>query len=127
MTMKRTVITALVLAAIATVACRDSSAPASALAVTMASAYSAAPAGFTNLSTTYTAATDGGFLPEFDHEQGHGHGFGGRGPGPGFGLGFMGGGLFGPFLGDDVGFFFHADSACAYSGSTGVTTCGPVT
>src|SRR5439155_5234722 len=48
--------------------------------------------------------------------------------GPGFGLGLMGGGLFGPFIGDGAGGLFRHDStACSYASSTGLVTCGPTT
>jgi hypothetical protein len=102
----------------------------------MASAYSATPAGFSELSSSFAASpTDGAFELGFDARGfGGGHGgpggpggFGPPGDGPGFGLGFMGGGLFGPFLGDGVEPFFHFDSSCAFATSTGLVTCGPTT
>jgi hypothetical protein len=129
--MKRLVIAALAGVALTAAACRDTSAPSSQLAITMASAFSAAPTGFSSLTTSFDAgAAEGPFQPGFGPGADHGdHGRGGFGPpgiGPGFGLGFMGGGLFGSFLGDGPERFFHADSSCSYSSSTGVT-CGPVT
>jgi len=87
----------------------------------MASAYSTAPGGFDQLSTSFNAdGSAGAFQPNFD---GRGHGFGPRGGGPGFGLGFMGGGLGGPFVGDGLGPMRHDDSSCSYSSSTGLVTC----
>jgi len=115
--------------AILIAACSDSTntSPSSQLAITMASTYSAAPAGFSSLTSSYAASGDEGpFMPGFGPMGGHGHGgFEGPGRGPGFGLGFMGGGLFGPFLGDGVGPFFHGDSACAYA--SGTLTCNSTT
>jgi len=93
----------------------------------MASAYSAAPAGFSELNTSFDASPSGdAFMPMFDHGHGMGGGMMGFGPpggGPGFGIGFMGGGLMGPFMGDDVGHFFHDDQNCTFSSSTGQVTC----
>lgn len=110
-------------------ACSDSTATSSSsrLAITMASAYSAAPAGFSSLTSSYAASGDEGpFMPGFGPMGGHGHGgFEGPRGGPGFGLGFMGGGLLGPFLGDGVGPFFHSDSACTYA--SGMLTCNATT
>jgi hypothetical protein len=111
-------------------ACSETSAPSSDLAITMASAFSVAPSGVSELSTSFAAAPDAGaFLPGFGpRENGHGphDGFDGPGHGPGFGLGFMGGGLLGPFLGDGLERgFFHTDTSCTYAG--GVVTCGPTT
>ena len=39
----------------------------------------------------------------------------------------MGGGLFGPFLGDGPGHLIRSDSSCTYSATTGLVTCGPTT
>jgi len=57
-------------------------------------------------------------------------GLGGHGffRGPGFGLGFMGGGLFGGFLGNGFGranFLFTRP--CTFAADSGLITCGPVT
>lgn len=131
--MKGFVIAGLAAASVTVAACSDkgASAPSSQLAITMASAFSVAPTGFSSLATSFDAsAAEGPFLPGFGPagdrgEHGHG-GFGPPGVGPGFGLGFMGGGLFGPFLGDGLERFFHPDSSCSFSATTGVT-CGPVT
>ena len=127
--MKESNIVRLAIVALIAAACSESSAPSSDLAITMASAFSAAPSGFSELSSSFAAdAAAGPFLPGFGpRENGHGpgRGFDGPGRGPGFGLGFMGGGLFGPFLGD--GFergFFHSDASCAYA--SGIVTCGPI-
>jgi len=111
-------------------ACSDSSsAPASDLAITMASAYSITPAGFSNLNSSFASdSTAGPFQPGFGRGgPGHGgHGFEGPGHGPGFGLGLMGGGLFGPFIGDGLGGLFRHDStACTFANS--IVTCGPKT
>ena len=108
-----------------------SSASARRLAVTMGSAYSAAPIGFSQLSTTFAAsAADAVFQPGLG-DRGPGGGRGGfcdLGIGPGFGLGLMGGGLLGPFVGGGISRgFFHADSSCTFSASSGQVTCGPTT
>lgn len=127
------IVPALVLITLGIAACsRDTTGPAAnRLAITLASAYSAAPAGFSQLSTTFAASTAAGvFQPGFDANggPGGGRGFCLPGSGPGFGLGFMGGGLAGTFFGDGIGRgFFHADSSCAFSSSTGQVTCGPTT
>ena len=110
-------------------ACSDgtNTSPSSQLAITMASTYSAAPAGFSSLTSSFaTSGDEGPFMPGFGPMGGHGHGgFEGPHGGPGFGLGFMGGGLFGPFLGDGVGPFFHSDSSCTYA--SGTLTCNTTT
>ena len=128
--MQKLHIVGIAIAAGAIAACSDSSsAPASALAITMASAYSITPAGFSNLNSSFASdSTAGPFQPGFGRGgPGHGgHGFEGPGHGPGFGLGLMGGGLFGPFIGDGPGGLFRHDStACAFANS--VVTCGPKT
>lgn len=122
--MKRIITVALLGATTIVAACRDASAPTSSVALSMASAFSAAPAGFDQLNTSFNAAPDGGpFEPEFDTR---GHGMGGpRGmghDGPGFGLGLMGGGLGGPFMGDGLR-HFPGDSSCSFSSGTGLVTC----
>jgi hypothetical protein len=114
-------------AALFAAACSDSTAtsPRSKLGLTLASAFSSTPAGFSELSSSFSTLGDqGAFAPSFDH---HGPGGGMEGGpdhgGPGFGLGFMGGGLEGAFMGDgmDRG-HFHADSKnCAFAAATGVT------
>jgi len=121
---KRTFTIALLGATTIVAACRDTSAPTNAISLSMASAFSSAPAGFDQLNTSFDAGPTGGpFEPEFDM---HGHGHGGPGgmghDGPGFGLGFMGGGLGGPFLGDGLR-HFPADSSCSFSSGTGLVTC----
>lgn len=125
--MKQFVITASCAAAIIITACSDANAPSSQLAISMASAYSATPAGFDQLTTSFSAnPSAGAFQPEF---EGRGHGPGGFGPlghGPGFGLGFMGGGLDGPFLGDGFGMRFD-DSSCTFASGTGLVTCTATT
>jgi hypothetical protein len=124
-------IVGIAIAAGAIAACSDSSsAPSSELAVTMASAYSITPAGFSNLNSSFASDSMAGpFQPGFGPRGGRGgpgHGFGDLGHGPGFGLGLMGGGLFGPFIGDGPGGLFHRDStACTFANS--VVTCGPKT
>jgi hypothetical protein len=126
--MKQFVITASCAAAIIITACSDANAPSSRLAVTMASAYSVTPAGFDQLSTSFSAdPTADAFHPEF---EGHDHSRGGFGPlggGPGFGLGFMGGGLGGPFLGDGLGPMHSDDNSCTFSSGTGLVTCSATT
>jgi len=122
-------IVGLAIAAVAITACRDTNAPTSDFAITMASAFSATPAGFSELSSSFNAdPAAGAFEPGFGPRgHGGGRGFGGHGDGPGFGLGFMGGGLFGPFLGDGPGHLIRSDSSCVYSATTGLVTCGPTT
>jgi hypothetical protein len=126
--MKQFVITACCAAVIVVSACSDANAPSSQLAITMASAYSATPAGFDQLSSSFVAdPTAGAFHPEFGgHGRGPG-GFGERGGGPGFGLGFMGGGLGGPFLGDGIGPMHSDDNSCTFASSTGLVTCTATT
>jgi len=122
--MKKYVFPTLAIVAIVAAACSDSGStttPASDLAVNMASVYSATPAGFSELNSSYNATGgEGAFEPMFD---GHGRGPGGPGfGGPGFGLGgLMGGGLGGPFLGDGIhiGGPDHS-SHCAFTAGTGV-------
>ncbi len=117
------VVAAAVLAAACSSSNESTSAPTSALAVSMASTFSTTPAGFGELSSSFDASTTtpGAFDPVFDDHGGRGpRGFGPLGIGPGFGIGFMGGGLFGMFLGDGIG-RFHDDASCAFSTSTGHT------
>lgn len=126
--MNKLLTTSLALAAVIVAACSESktTAPASQLAVSMASTFSSTPAGFANLTSSYDANGSGGaFMPLFDNggdgHDGRGHfGFGLLGGGPGFGIGLMGGGLAGAFLGDGFG-GFHSDHNCAFAASTGVT------
>jgi hypothetical protein len=131
--MNRLVVTSMVAAAMSVGACsRDTTAPASRFAISLASAYSVTPAGFSELSSSFAAdASAGAFMFGFDDRGpggGRHGGFGGPGGGPGFGIGFMGGGLGGPFFGDGIGHdFFRPDSSCAFSSSTGQVTCGPAT
>lgn len=130
--MKRLAGLALIATAVGAVACsQDTLSPASnQRALTLASAYSTTPVGFSNLSTTFASSDgEGPFQPEFNDARGPGdHGFCPPGAGPGFGLGLMGGGLLGNFLGDGIGHgFFRVDSSCAFSSATGQVTCGPTT
>jgi hypothetical protein len=131
--MSRLFVSGLAVAAITVVACsRDTTAPASQLAISLASAYSITPAGFSELSTSYAAdASAGAFTFGTDsHGPGGGRhgGFGGPGDGPGFGIGLMGGGLGGAFFGDGIGHdYFRPDSSCTFSSATGQVTCGPTT
>jgi hypothetical protein len=122
--MKQFVITASCAAAIFVTACNDANAPSSRLAITMASTFSAAPAGFSQLSSSFTAdSSAGAFCPEFGRgDRGHG-GFGPLGGGPGFGLGFMGGGLGGAFLGDGLGPIHSDGASCSFASGTGLVTC----
>jgi hypothetical protein len=121
-------------AAAVAIACSDSTtSPSSSLAISMASVYSATPAGFSQLYSSFSAAGDqGAFAPLFDHDGpggrggfgGPGHGmFGPDGHGPGFGLGLMGGGLDGPFLGDGLGgdHYRHDSANCQFAAGAGVT------
>ena len=135
--MKRIIIAATAVASLAAVACRDNttSAPASQLAVTMVSAFSAAPAGYSNLNSSYVGDAGASFSPEFgrdddhDRERGGVFHFGGRGTGPGFGLGFMGGGVFGGFIGNGFvrAIFASESSSCTFASGTGLITCTPST
>ncbi|MEO6877377.1 MAG: hypothetical protein ABI205_02775 [Gemmatimonadaceae bacterium] len=131
--MKTRIVVTLAIASFGVVACsHDATSPASAIAVSLASAYSVVPSGFSELSSTFVAgSTPDAFHPDFGRGRGGpgGHdGFGPPGSGPGFGLGLMGGGLDGPFFGDGIGRdFFHPDNSCAYSASAGTVTCGPMT
>jgi len=128
----------------------DATAPSSAASASLATSFSATPAGFAQLTSSFAAdSTESAFEPQFhdehgpDDHDGHGKhdGFGGpggddgpRGPHDGL-IGLMGGGLGGPFLGDglDVGFghgpFEHGQlpSNCTFASSTGVVTCPPKT
>lgn len=119
--MKKLVFVCGAAASVMMVACQDSSTtPASQLALSMASAFSATPAGFSQLSSSFsTTGGEGPFMPSFDHGMGEhgGPGFGG----PGFGLGFMGGGLDGPFLGDGLRPFHDNTANCTFASSVGVT------
>ena len=122
--MRRTITVALLGATTIVAACREASAPTNSISLSMASAFSATPAGFDQLNTSFDAAPNAGpFEPRFDMR---GHGMGGpRGmghDGPGFGLGFMGGGLGGPFIGDGLR-HFPGDTSCSFSSGTGLVTC----
>jgi hypothetical protein len=109
---------------IAAACSKDTTAPASQLALTMASAFNTVPAGYSNLNSSYVGDLGSSFSPEFGMWSRDGM----RGPGAGFGLGFMGGGLFGGFDGDDFGRgFAPTDASCKYDASTGLITCGPTT
>ena len=130
--MKRLVALAFIATAAGVVACsQDTLSPnGNQRALTLASAYSTTPVGFSNLSTTFASSDgDGPFQPEFNDAHGRGdRGFCPPGAGPGFGLGLMGGGLLGSFLGDGIGRgFFHDDTSCSFSSATGQVTCGPTT
>jgi hypothetical protein len=123
--MNKFILSSLSIAALAMTACRDTSAPvANDFAVSMMSVYSATPAGFSELNTSFNASGgEGAFAPEFGPGMGGGHGRGGPGHGgPGFGLGLMGGGLLGPFLGDGIGrgHMGPSSSNCAFTAGTGV-------
>jgi hypothetical protein len=119
-------------AAVVLAACSDStSAPDASSDVTtssMASVYAAAPAGFSELSSSYNATGDeGAFLPDFD-AHGHGRGWkkGGHDDdtrGPGFGLGLMGGGMGRFLLGEGIGsthFLRFRSGKCSFVSDTGV-------
>ena len=98
-------------------------APASQLALTMASAFQTAPAGTSDLNTSFVGDLGMSFSPEFGLMSRGGRLFG-FGFGPGFGIGFMGGGLFGGFFGDDFGHgFAPMDTSCHFSATSGSTTC----
>lgn len=125
--MKKILLGCSVIAIAAACSSNEPSAPASQLALTMASAFSTVPAGYSDLNSSFVGDAGGSFAPEFGPMM-HGRGFPGGFGGPGFGLGFMGGGLFGGFFGDDFGFgFAPMDTSCHYAAATGVTTCGPRT
>lgn len=130
--MKRIIIATTAAVSLTAIACSSSdttSAPASALAVTMASAFSAAPAGYSNLNSSYVGDEGVSFAPDFGRDDDHHSGlhFGMRGIGPGFGLGFMGGGVFGGFMGNGFAraVFAASDSSCHFA--NGIVTCDPRT
>ena len=95
----------------------------------MTSAFSAAPAGFDQLSTSFNGtASDEAFFPLFERDDNGGRGrgtfFGPLGRGPGFGMGFMGGGLGSSFLGDGIGFFLlHDSDDCTFDATSGLRSC----
>lgn len=125
--MKRLLISSLVVSAVAVAACRDTAAPASKLAISMASTFSVAPAGFEQTTSTFIGTEGlGAFEPSFGG-RGHGPGgFGTFGFGPGFGIGFMCGGLDGAFVGNPL-HPFNTGKNCVYSSSTGIVTCADTT
>src|SRR5262245_20780010 len=102
--MQRFLIAASAPVVILVTACSDASAPSSApsaeqsnqIAISMASASTNVPAGFSELNSSFVGDEGMAFEPSFnrfgddDHRGLFGHGF--RGPGFGLGLGFMGGG-----------------------------------
>ncbi len=129
--MKRIIVASAALALMTAAACSSSNepnAPASQLALTMASAFSTVPEGFSDLNSSFVGDAGGSFTPVFGM-MARGRGLPGFGLGvPGFGLGFMGGGLFGGFWGDDFGFgFIPIDHSCQFDAGTGLVTCGPHT
>ena len=129
--MKRIIVASASVALMAVAACSSSNeptTPASQLALTMASAFSTVPSGFSNLNSSFVGDAGGSFAPDFGR-RGDDHGLFGFGRGiPGFGLGFMGGGLFGGFWGDDFGFGFRAlENVCVYDSGTGLINCGSST
>ena len=99
----------------------------------MASAFNAAPAGYANLNSSYVGDEGASFNPQFgrvdDRSRGRPFHFAGRGLGPGFGLGFMGGGVFGGFIGNGFvrAIFASQDKSCAFASGTGLVTCEPST
>ena len=115
--------------AAAAAACSGSnepSAPANGLTVDMSSAFSSAPAGFDQLSTSFNGSSaTTAFFPSMDRDGGGGaFGFSPFPKGPGFGIGFMGGGLANAFMGDGIGFFLSHDSDdCTYDATSGIHTC----
>jgi hypothetical protein len=129
--MKRILVASAGVALMTVAACSSSNeptTPASQLALTMASAYSTVPSGFSNLNSSFVGDAGGSFAPDFGMMSRDRGLFGfGRGV-PGFGLGFMGGGLFGGFWGDDFGFgFIPLEHVCVFDSGTGLITCGPNT
>jgi hypothetical protein len=122
--MKRIVALTCLAAGGITAACSEASAPnGSSLLLSASSAYSAVPAGFDQLNTSFDASpTWGAFQPSFDGRgPGGPGGHSSMGRGPGFGIGFMGG-LGGRFLGFGIGEFSH-DNSCSFSSGTGLVTC----
>ena len=143
---------ALTVAAMAITACTEAtSTNRSALQLGANNAFVSAPAGYSQLTSSFSTDNGGSpFEPQFDDHggpggpggPGGGHGDGdqdGRGPGGpggfGFGLGgrdMMGGGLGGAFFGDGLGAGFGRgpfgdgglhEADCAFSSSGGLTTC----
>jgi hypothetical protein len=98
----------------------------------MASAFSAAPQGYSSLNSSYVGDEGASFSPEFgrgDDDRAGAFHFGGRGTGPGFGLGFMGGGVFGGFIGNGFvrSIFAANDTSCTFASGTGLISCTPST
>src|SRR5262245_7280093 len=100
--MQRFLIAASAAVVILSTACsNDTSAPSTDMSLSMASAYTNVPAGFSELNSSFIGDEGMAFQPVFSRGGLSGHGF--RGPGFGLGLGFMGGGLFRAFLGEGFG------------------------
>jgi hypothetical protein len=130
--MQRFLIAAAAAVVILSTACSDASAPSTEMSLSMASAATNVPAGFSELNSSFIGDEGMAFQPVFsrfgDDDDGglSRHGF--RGPGFGLGFGFMGGGLFRAFLGEGFGrASFLFDRPCAFAADTGLITCGPVT
>jgi hypothetical protein len=116
-------------------ACSDTTSPASRLALSLTNAFSATPAGFNQMNSSFVAS--GGmlaFVPDFHRGAGgpfEGGPFDRRKPA---GLGLMGGGLGGAFFGDGIGAGFgrgpfgdgRLQGNCTFSSSTGFVTCDPI-
>ena len=108
-------------------ACSDASAPSSEMSLSMASAATNVPAGFSELNSTFIGDEGMSFQPVFNRSGDDGHEGGTFGRGPGFGLGLMGGGLFRAFLGEGFGRASFLFDQCKFAADTGLITCGPVT
>ena len=120
---------ALTTSAVALAACNDSTSPD---LVSLGAAFSTAPAGFSEVSSSFAGGDAAAAGLPWHPERGRG-GMGGPG-GPGMG-GFMGGGMDANFLGGiapgrgaDHGPFATRDTTgCTFSSATGDITCGPTT
>lgn len=138
--MKRTQLTLVTAAALATAACSDflSSRTTRATNPDLAVAFATVPVGYSMAQTTYDQSAEG-IGPFFPRGMMGGLG---HGPGPGMGGGFgpmIGGGLGGAFLGGfglgrDFGHGHHFgdpdlddDDNCTFSAATSRVTCPPVT
>src|SRR5579872_1194968 len=125
--MKRFLMSSLAVLCVTAVACRDTASPASKLALSMASTFSVAPAGFEQTTSSFVGTEGvGAFEPSFGGRGRGPGGFGLFGGGPGFGIGFMCGGLDGAFMGDAL-HPFNSGANCVYSSSTGIVTCADTT
>ena len=124
--MKKITLLGFAAAAVFAAACSETStsSPSSQMSLSLASAFSSTPAGYSELGSSFSSTGDqGAFAPMFEHGDGMGMMRGGDHGGPGFGLGLMGGGLDGGFDGDgfERGRFHNSSANCVFNATTGVT------